>query len=259
MLNTHLQKLSYYLFLAFAGLMISGCSNSDESQAQGYVEGKYTYLSVPQSGQLKQLTVERGAPVKPGVPLFTLDAEPEEAQLAQLQSALWLAEKTLDRNRALYLKKDVSKSDLDNAQSQYDQAKARAEQARWAFGQKVMTSPKAAQVFDTYYLVGEFVPAGRPIVSLLAPEDIKIIFYVNEPVLSSLKLGNTVTVSCDGCPTDKPLSAIIRFISPQNEYTPPVIFSTDTRRKLVYRIEAAPSSSNAMQLRPGQPVTIIFK
>jgi HlyD family secretion protein len=277
----------YCLFIALSSWFISGCSNQDEYQAQGYIEGKFTYLSVPQSGQLHQLAVERGTPVKQGSPVFTLDPQPEqsqlenakqrvfegEAQVEQAKSALWLAEQTLTRNQDLYKQRTVPKAALDDSQSQYNQAKARLaqttdqrlaakasfEQARWAFGQKVITAPKAAQVFDTYYLVGEFVPAGRPIVSLLAPEDIKVIFYINEPAFSTLKLGDTVTVTCDGCPTEQPLAAKVRFISPQNEYTPPVIFSTETRKKLVYRVEAAPSPSNAIQLRPGQPVSVKFK
>ncbi|MFU8797996.1 MAG: HlyD family secretion protein [Gammaproteobacteria bacterium] len=246
------------LSLVFIGLLV-GCSGENEHQAQGYVEGKFTYLSTPLSGQLKQLSVERGASVQSGALIFTLDAESEQAQLTQLKSALWLAEQTLIRNHDLYRKKAVPKAVVDHAKSQYDQTKAQVKQAQWAVDQKLFTAPKSAQVFDTYYLSGEFVPAGRPIVSLLAPEDIKIIFYISEPILSTLKLGNTVTIKCDGCPIDKPLSATIQFISPQNEYTPPVIFSTETRQKLVYRVEAAPAPYNATLFKPGQPITVLFR
>lgn len=263
--------------------MSIGCKKTDR-QAQGYVEGKFIYLAAPLSGTLDQLWVERGTPVEQGQLIFQLDPEPErsiveksehqlltaQAQYEQVQSTLWLAEATLKRNQDLYRKKAIQKAHLDKAQSQFEQTKAQAsqmestvhaaqatlEQATWALQQKSGYAPKAALVFDTYYRPGEFVAAGRPIVSLLAPQDVTIIFFIPESQLAQFQIGNTITLSCDGCSTTPPLVGIVRFISPENEYTPPVIFSQQTRQKLMYRVEAEPHSDNVQLLKPGQPVTI---
>ena len=59
---------------------------------------------------------------------------------------------------------------------------------------------------------------------------------------------------CDSCPPD--LTGTISFISPQAEYTPPVIYSESSRAKLVYRIEARPPPKQAFLLNPGQPVVV---
>ena len=48
-------------------------------------------------------------------------------------------------------------------------------------------------------------------------------FSFRKPVLATLHRGDRVALACDGCPAD--LTATISFISPQAEYTPPLIYS----------------------------------
>ncbi len=63
-----------------------------------------------------------------------------------------------------------------------------------------------------------------------------------------------MNVACDGC--GAPLAAQLTFISPQAEFTPPVIFSRESRAKLVYLVEARPRPEDAMKLHPGQPLDV---
>ena len=105
-----------------------------------------------------------------------------------------------------------------------------------------------------YYRPGEVVPAGRPVVSILPPGNIKIRFFVPETVLPKVALGADVTVRCDGCKADVP--AKVTFISRSAEFTPPVIYSQEERSKLVYLIEARTGTPG--ELRVGQPVDVRF-
>jgi HlyD family secretion protein len=109
-------------------------------------------------------------------------------------------------------------------------------------------------VFDTLYVEGEFVQAAHPVVSILAPGNITIRFFVPENRLASLSMGQEVFVQVDG--SEKIYQAAISYISPQAEYTPPVIYSRDTRSKLVFLIEAAFATSEAVSLHPGQPADV---
>ena len=59
---------------------------------------------------------------------------------------------------------------------------------------------------------------------------------------------------CDRCPAD--LAATISFISPQAEFTPPVIYSEASRAKLVYMVEARPPRERAGLINPGQPMAV---
>ncbi len=53
-----------------------------------------------------------------------------------------------------------------------------------------------------------------------------------------------------------PLDARISYLSPQSEYTPPVLYNRDNRAKLVFMVEAVFSAADARDLHPGQPVDV---
>ena len=131
------------------------------------------------------------------------------------------------------------------------------EQARWKLEQKSQAAPAAGFVFDTFYREGEFVPAAYPVISLLPPDHVKIRFFVPETILDKLALGDKISVSLDG--RGQAVQATISYISPQAEYTPPVIYSREIRAKLVYMIEAVPEPGAAAGLHPGQPVDVILE
>lgn len=117
-----------------------------------------------------------------------------------------------------------------------------------------MAAPRAGLVYDTLYREGEWIAAGSPVVRLLPPQNIKVRFFVPEAVVGGLAPGRAVSLHCDGCAADVP--AAISFISSESEYTPPVIYSNETRVKLVYMIEARPSPGDAPKLHPGQPLEV---
>ncbi|WP_415112946.1 HlyD family secretion protein [Paraburkholderia sp.] len=142
-------------------------------------------------------------------------------------------------------------------QAQVDAAQAQLGQAQWKLDQKSVHAPHGGLVFDTMYRSGEWVPAGSPVVRMLPPENVKVRFFVPEAVVGSLAPGRRVSIHCDGCAADVP--AVLSFISDQAEYTPPVIYSNESRSKLVFMVEAKPQVADAPKLRPGQPVTVTLQ
>jgi len=127
-------------------------------------------------------------------------------------------------------------------------------QADWRLGQRAIASPVTGRVNDTYYVTGDWVPAGVPVASLLPAANVKVRFFVPEPVVGRIKTGQTVNFSCDGC--GAPMSATIAYISDRAEFTPPVLYSRENRAKLVFLVEAKPSPEVAARLNPGQPVDV---
>lgn len=126
-------------------------------------------------------------------------------------------------------------------------------QAEWRLHQKSVHAPAQALVFDTLYRVGEWVPAGSPVVRLLPAANLKLRFFVPESDLATLHLGDRIRFHRDGAADAE---AHITYISTQAEYTPPVIYSNETRAKLVYMIEARPDDPLAAHLHPGQPLEV---
>jgi HlyD family secretion protein len=131
---------------------------------------------------------------------------------------------------------------------------AALQQTAWKLEQKQIASSQGGLVFDTLYQEGDWVSAGSPIIQMLPPTNIEVRFFVPETAVGSLKMGQTVSVHCDDCAAN--VQSTITFISNQAEYTPPVIYSNESRAKLVFMIIARPSPENAALLHPGQPVAI---
>jgi HlyD family secretion protein len=208
-------------------------------------------------------------------------------QLAQAEATLKLDIKNLERQRQLVSANFISHSQLDDAQSAVERDQARVRelqadvrinrlaarsdaiaaaqhdleaaqavlaQAEWKLDQKTQRVPLDAEVIDVLYREGEWVAAGSPVVSLLAPEHIKARFFVPEATLGALRLGQQVTLHCDGC--GAPVGAAISYIAPQAEYTAPLIYSKENRSNLVFMIEARPAKADAARLHPGQPLEI---
>ena len=139
------------------------------------------------------------------------------------------------------------------AKAQVAQSSASVSKANWSYQQTHIKAPVAGLVDNRFYTQGEWIAAYQPIVSILAKENIKVLFFVPEADLSQLKYQQEVTLHLDG--SQAPLKAKISFIAPQAEYTPPVIYSVASRQKLVYRIEARLDSAQ-YALHPGQIVDV---
>lgn len=211
------------------------------------------------------------------------------AQRAQASAELNLAKTNLKRYQTLYQSHTIDKATLDSATTTYQTAHeklkeieahlaeaklggrenaiaaqkalvasntATVEQATWALAQKTVYSPSEALVFDTLHEPGEFIPTGNTVAVLLPRYTLKIIFFVPQVMLSRIRIGEKINFSCDGC--DATYNAHINFISPDPEYTPPVIFSKETRNKLVYRIEAKIATSALNKINIGQPVDVVL-
>jgi len=264
-------------------LILSACSRPSHV-AQGYMEGRYTYIASSVSGDLLKLYVQRGTQVKAGDKLLLINERPESDVYAAAQQTLQesIAARdaiaanlefdrlTYERNKILVPKKAIQQSELDKAfaafqstTAQLAEANATIEagtanmkKAEWDVQQKTLYAPVDAIVFDTYYRVGERTIADEAIISLLAPSDIKAVFYIAEKELGGIQLNDKITLHCDGCSEN--YEGRIAFISPSAEYTPPVIYSAETTAKLVFRIEAEFAPEVAVKLHPGQPVRVTY-
>lgn len=309
--------------LLVALALAAGCAEKPPAALQGYVEGEYVRIAAPFAGTLVKLEVQRGQPVSSGAPLFSLEAESEQAgrreaeeralraqaqvedlrkglrpteieavrqQLAQAEAASSLSQKELARQEDLVQKGFVSRQRLDEARAARDRdrhraaelqaalatarsgsrpdeiraaqaeaqaAKAALAQADWRLRQKSVAASLSGVVTDTLFTQGEWVPSGSPVVVMLPPGNVKVRFFIPETRLGSVRIGQSVELACDGCPS--PIAAKVTFVAPQAEFTPPVIYSKENRAKLVFLVEAKPESADAGRLHPGQPVDVTLK
>jgi HlyD family secretion protein len=181
---------------------------------------------------------------------------------AQLDDSRANADSTAAQVRELSRQVEVARlparsQQITAQEAQVAAASAVVAQAQWKLDQKSVSAPSDGLVYDTLYRKGEWVAAGNPIVQLLPPQNVKVRFFVPETVVGQLPLDRSVTLHCDGCAADVP--AKITYVSSQAEYTPPVIYSNESRAKLVFMVEAHPSIADATRLHPGQPVSVVLR
>jgi len=239
------------LVLALA-LVLAGCGNDKEPTYQGWVEAELIFVGPDEQGRIETLNVREGDLVELRAPLFTVDADLQQADVAMQEAAVKNAQIAYDRARDLLRTQVGTQKAFDDAEAALRTAQARLNSAQTRLARRKMMSPVSGSVQQIYYRAGELVPAGKPIVALLPPGNLKVRFFVNEAILPKLKIGEPVTVGCDGCAPG--ITAKISFIARTSEFTPPVIYSLEERSKLVFLIEARPERPEL--LRVGQPVSV---
>jgi len=134
-------------------------------------------------------------------------------------------------------------------------AQAKLDQARWQLSKRTIEAPAPGRVSDVIRNPGDLAGPSAPVISMLPDGAVKLKVYVPEAQFSSVKIGTELSVRCDGCRPD--LKARVSYVSPDPEFTPPVIYSLETRQKLVYLIEARPEG-DATPLQPGQIVDVVL-
>jgi HlyD family secretion protein len=235
-----------------AALVLAGCGNGKEPTYQGWVEAELIFVGPDEQGRIETLSVREGDQATLRAPLFTLDADLQLADVAMQEAAVKNAQIAYDRARDLLRTQVGTQKAFDDAEAALRTAQARLNSAQTRLARRKMTSPVTGSVQQIYYRAGELVPAGKPIVALLPPGNLKVRFFVNEATLPKLKIGEPVTVGCDGCASG--IVAKVSFIARTSEFTPPVIYSLEERSKLVFLIEARPEHPEL--LRVGQPVSV---
>lgn len=247
-MNRTLASLALFL----ATLVLAGCDNSNNRVLQGWVEAELVFVSPDEQGRVETLKVREGDHVKRGDLLFTVDDDLQKADVVVRNTAVINAQQAFDRAKELLKSAAGTQKAYDDAEAALRQAKANLEWAQTRLARRNAHSPGDGTIEQIYYRPGETVPAGRPVVALLPPGNLKVRFFAPQAVLPELKYGDVVEISCDGCVKD--LTAKISFIARSAEFTPPVIYSQEERAKLVFLIEARPEHPE--KFRVGQPVTV---
>jgi HlyD family secretion protein len=146
-----------------------------------------------------------------------------------------------------------AQAQVASATGQLGQAKGAQSDAAARLSQASPTAPAPARVDDVFFQPGEWAAANQPVLSLLPDDRVRLRFFVPEREIARYRIGQSVHFQCDGCAHG--LTARINYVSPQPEFTPPVIYSLQSRDRLVFLVEALPADPRG--LTPGQPADVV--
>ena len=159
-----------------------------------------------------------------------------EAQLKVLEGQLGAQLSTL-HNSAAAVDENASALDLEIARIDDLLAKCR------------IVSPVGGTVLAKYAEAGESTAAGRPLLKVADLGQVWLRAYFTSEQLSSLRLGQQVTVTADfgdGERYDYP--GRIAWISSESEFTPKSIQTRDSRANLVYAVKVAVRNDGRIKL-----------
>ncbi|MBP8926023.1 MAG: HlyD family efflux transporter periplasmic adaptor subunit [Pseudomonadales bacterium] len=211
-----------------------------------------------------------------------------EANRAAAKADLAQANLDLERTTDLVQRKVQSQSALDQARTAHDVARAHLREidanlqvagiaarvqeieaarrvveaaaaavgdAEWRLEQRTLRAPADGRIEDIIRYAGEMAGPSAPVLSLLTPRNRKLKLFVPESMSSRVRIGDVLGLACDGCASA--LQAKVNFIASGPEFTPPVIYSVQSRQKLVVLVEGE-LLGDARNLAPGQIVDITF-
>jgi len=171
--------------------------------------------------------VRAGDRVKQGMILAHLDvkdyavrASQARASLEEARASLAMARKDYERNQSLVKGGYVAKSDFDRKQESLDVASARVDVARAQLDQannqladSVLKSPLDGVVVNRFVERGSLVASGTRAFVLVDLSAVKAVFGVPDSLLSSIKLGETLSVVVDAL-NHREFKGVVTAVSP---------------------------------------------
>lgn len=148
------------------------------------------------------------------------------------------------------------KATREAASASVGSAQATLRQAGWRLDQRKVEARAAGRVEEIFHRPGEFVTAGSPVLALLPESHLEVRFFVPQDQLSLVEPGSIVEVQVDDPEPGqmRKISATVTYVARRAEFTPPVIYGSKSREKLVFLVRA--KCADPSGLRPGQPVDV---
>ena len=195
------------------------------------------------SGKVERIGFEPGTKVKTGDLLVQQGISAENAQLRAAEASLTLAKIDLDRKSKLLAQRTISRSEYDNAEAQFKQAAAQADNIRAAVTKKTIRAPFDGRLGIRLVNLGQVLKEGDAIVSLQSIDPIFVNFSLPQQQLAQVNAGLVVQVTTDALP-GKVVAGKITAINPQVD--------TATRNIQMQATLANPEE----RLRPGMFVNV---
>ncbi len=170
------------------------------------------------AGTVTEVAFDAGAVVRQGDLLVRLDTSSEEAQLRALEAQVELARVNLERERTLRSQQMISQSELDTAEATLKQNQANADAIKAAIGKKTIRAPFAGRLGIRLVNLGQYLEAGKPIVSLQSLSPVYADFSLPQQELARLKTGMRVRLRTDAYP-DRAFEGALTTINPDLDAT----------------------------------------
>jgi HlyD family secretion protein len=230
--------------------------------------------------------------------LRELERGSRDEEIAQARAALAAAddlvvdaERDLERARSLRADDLASQQALEKAETTLKVARSQRDQAREALrlveagprreriesaratlaaaeasvkafdatlANMVVRAPFAGVVTVRNRRLGEIVPAGSPVLTVLNREDRWVRVYVPETRIGAVHVGQRAAIATDTF-RDKRYEGSVATIASEAEFTPKTVQTREERVKLVYAVKVRIIGDSSHDLKPGMPADVLLE
>ena len=200
-----------------------------------------------------------------------------KALIAQRRSETLLAERDLERARALYVNANMSAKDYDRARSTMDTAKASTTQAEAQLAEadaaiaaslaqkerihvdlkdSVLPAPRSGRVQFRLAEPGEVLASGGKVLTLIDPTDVYMTVFLPAAEAGKIALGAQARITLDAAP-NLVIPSAVSFVADKAQFTPKEVETRTEREKLMFRIKVKIDpelvKGHEAQVKPGLP------
>lgn len=255
-------------------------------QANGRIEGDHYAVAGKVPGKVVELLVREGDAIAQEQILLRLDDRQVRARLEQATQGLaavtpqlvtaqraeeqarrdaarlrnLLAQGTSTRRETEHtqLAWAVSQGQLTTARAQQALAEAALAEAQSVLDDLTIRAPASGIVTQRLVDVGEVVAPGAPLFDIVDLDRLYLKVYVPEKEIGKVRLGLSARIYTDAFPNE-PMSATVRYIASQAQFTPKEVQTPDERVKLVYAVKLYLDANPQHRATPGLPADAVIR
>ena len=155
------------------------------------------------------------------------------------------------------LKSGARVEDIAAAKARFEQTKAQANQILQSIHDCTVISPVSGTVTHKVLNQGEMASVNATIATISVIDPVKLTIYISDKDLGKVHIGQKAEVKIDTY-KDKTYSGTVIYISPQAEFTPKNVETTEDREKLVFAVKIEVANKDGA-LKPGMPADAVLK
>ena len=189
------------------------------TQVQGTIQTDDTAAAVSEvGGRITRLTVKEGSFVKKGQLIAAIDMEGLDKQVAELQTALGLANEVYERQKRLWDQNIGSEIQFLQAKNGKERLEKSMETINFQKTKANVYAPISGSVEMVMTKQGEVAGPGVPIVQILNTSRVNVVAEVPETLLKAVKRGQKIRIEFPALDKEVtiPITQIGRTINPAN-------------------------------------------
>lgn len=200
---------------------------SEKNVAEAIVKQQKSELIAAKSRlERVQKLVRRGAISKQDLDDQTAIADSLESAVVSAEAKVFAAQAAID----------IARTEIIGSESKVKAARASITRIQLEIADANLKAPVDGRIQYRVANIGEVVPAGGTVLSMIDIDDIYMTFFIPEKYHTLVSMGDEVRIILDAM-SDRVISGSLFFVSPSAQFTPKYVETKNEREKMMFRVK----------------------